>query len=113
MKNRYCPFCGAQVVEKAKFCVECGGAIIDTKMKPNMEMSAQPSEDLEKESILSNLEPIHTIKIGKHDILVTESLISYNKVRTIFANYAEQSRDAFADFYDKEVHDFESLYERG
>lgn len=112
MKNRYCPFCGAQLVEKAMFCLQCGEAIIDTKEKPNREMSAQPSEVLEKEPLLSNLETMHTIKIGKYDILVTESLISYNKVRSVFVNCAEQSRCAFADFYDKEVHDFETLYEK-
>lgn len=114
MGMNYCPFCGSQLVENAKFCSQCGKPVPGTNKDEGLETEQQveTSNDLESKEMRSEPEPLHTIKIGEYDLQVAESVIAYNKVRSHFVDYAEKSQQAFESLYDKEVHDFEGLYSK-
>lgn len=114
MGMNYCPFCGSQLVENAKFCSQCGKPVPDTNKDEGIETEQQieTANDLESKEMRSEPELLHTIKIGEYDLQVAESVIAYNKVRSHFVDYAEKSQRAFESLYDKEVHDFEGLYSK-
>lgn len=117
MGMNYCPFCGARLVENAKFCSQCGKPISDVQNgedqeKETVQQAPEVVDTLEPQTTSPRPDPIHTIKIGEYDLQVTESVIAYNKVRSYFVDYAEQSRDKFGSLYDNEVRDLETLYDK-
>lgn len=116
MEAKFCSFCGSPLPEGSKFCSQCGKPVVIQETAQTKE-EEQPRSKIQREteSDSSSLSPeaMCTIKIGKYDLLVAESVIAYNEFRTHFVNYAEQIQLNYISFYDKEVNDFESLYNNG
>ena len=115
----FCPFCGSKLIKNARFCSQCGESLSfadesEDEIKKEgfilQNFNIENTSDLKH--VLPEAEPMHTIKIGKYTLQVPESVIAYNKVRSYFVDYAEQSQSSFETFYDKEVHDFEGLYDK-
>lgn len=116
MEAKFCSFCGSPLATGSKFCSQCGKSVLvqeeEQKSKENQAPSRIQNDTGPNSSSLSP-EAMCTIKIGKYNLLVAESVIAYNEFRTHFVNYAEQSQLDYISFYDKEVSDFESLYNNG
>lgn len=115
MQPNYCPFCGSKLVENAKFCSQCGKPVQSASEKDDTNLPRQGSGIEEASSTESNsqkVEPIHTIKIGKYDLHIAESIIAYNKLRSLFVDNAETCRHTFESFYNLSVTNFETLYDK-
>lgn len=115
MQPNYCPFCGSKLVENAKFCSQCGRPVQSASEKDNSNLPRQGSGIEEVSSTESNsqkVDPMHTIKIGKYDLHVAESIIAYNKLRSLFVDNAETCRHTFESFYNSSVTNFETLYDK-
>lgn len=117
MGMNYCPFCGSQLVENAKFCSQCGKPISDIQKgadqeKEIVQQDTEVINTLDTQHQSSEPAPLHTIKIGKYSFQVPESVIVYNKIRSQFVDYAAHSQKDFETQYDQDVNSFETLYDK-
>lgn len=118
MATKFCPFCGSQLFENAKFCSQCGKAIPKKIYEETAQETKQQSEVGEQvtepklEPVMRKDNTLHTIKIGKYSFQLPESVIVYNKIRSQFVDYAIQSQKVFETLYAQEVNSFETLYDK-
>ena len=120
MPVNYCIYCGEKLIDGAKFCSNCGKPVYSSE---DTSVINTATNGLEQEILVAvaptseevtptEAEPKIQMELCERTIEFDQCLIKYNDFRRIFGQNSDACIDDFVAYYQKNVKDFNSIYDK-